>query len=158
MIARSRKVMFMETEAGTFVRMKGFTSMAINKNAKEYTRQYVDEDFEVTDITGISTTIDYEFDQLAGNDVHDKLIEIIDEEMVGDDAVVAMVAVDFTQPVGETQEFNAVKRDFAVIPESEGDSLEAYTYAGTFAVKTARIKGTATTDDKWETVTFAATV
>ena len=53
MIARSRKVMFMETDEDTFARMQGFTSMTINKNAKEYTRQYVDENFEIRDITGI---------------------------------------------------------------------------------------------------------
>jgi predicted hydrolase (HD superfamily) len=158
MIARSKKVMFLETETGTFARMKGFTSMTINKNAKEYTRQYVDEDFEVTDITGISTSIDYAFDQIQGNDVHDKLIEIINEEFVGEDAVVVMLAVDFTDASTPLTTFNAVKRTFAVIPATEGDSLDAYTYGGTFRVKTERVKGTATTTDKWQTATFVPTV
>lgn len=156
MIARSSKVMFMETTEDTFERMKGFTSMTINKNAKEYTRQYVDENFEVTDITGISTSIDYAFDQIVGNDVHDKLIEIINEEMIGDDAVVTMLAVDFTNPLTPDTTYNAVKRDFAVIPATEGDSLDAYTYGGTFRVKTPRVKGTVTTTDNWQTATFTA--
>lgn len=158
MIARSKKVMFMETTTDTFERMKGFTSMTINKNAKEYTRQYVDENFEITDITGISTSIDYNFDQIEGNDVHDKLIEIIDEEMIGEDAVVGMLAVDFTDETTPDTTYAAVKRTFAVIPATEGDSLDAYTYAGTFRVKTDRIKGTATTTDDWKTAVFAPAV
>ena len=156
MIARSKKVMYMETELDTFERMKGFTSMAINKNPKEYTRQYVDEDFEVTDITGISTSIDYTFDQIAENEVHTKLIEIIDNEKIGDDAVVSMLSVDFTEAGTEPDSFVAAKRDFAVIPGSEGDSLDAYTYGGTFRVKSERVIGEATTTDEWKTATFVA--
>lgn len=156
MIARSRKVMFMATELDTFERMKGFTSMAINKNPKEYTRQYVDEDFEVTDITGISTSIDYAFDQIAENAVHDKLISIIDNEKIGDEAVVSMLSVDFTEAGTELDSFVATKRDFAVIPGTEGDSLDAYTYGGTFRVKSERVVGEATTTDDWKTCTFVA--
>ena len=158
MIARSSKVMFMETTEDNFERMKGFTSMTINKNAKEYTRQYVDENFEVTDITGISTSIDYAFDQIQGNDVHDKLIEIINEEMVGEDAVVTMLAVDFTNAATPETTYAAVKRTFAVVPATEGDSLDAYTYGGTFRVKTEKVKGTAETTDNWQTATFTAAV
>lgn len=154
MIARSRKVMYMATELDTFERMKGFTSMSISKNPKEYTRQYVDEDFEVTDITGISTSIDYAFDQIAENAVHDKLINIIDNEKIGDEAVVSMLSVDFTEAGTEADSFVATKRDFAVIPGSEGDSLDAYTYGGTFRVKSERIVGEATTTDEWQTATF----
>ena len=155
MIARSRKVMYMETTSDEFARMKGFTSMAINKNPKEYTRQYVDEDFEVTDITGISTSIDYAFDQIAEDAVHDKLIKIIDDEKIGDEAVVSMLSVDFTAAGTGLDSFVATKRDFAVIPGSEGDSLDAYTYGGTFRVKSERIVGEATSADDSKTATFA---
>lgn len=158
MIARSRKVMFMETVGDTFGRMKGFTSMSINKNPKEYTRQYVDEDFEVTDITGISTSIDYTFDQIAEDEVHTKLIDIIDGEKIGDDAVVSLVSVDFTEAGAGTDSFVAVKRDFAVIPGTEGDSLDAYTYGGTFRVKSERVVGEATSTDDWKTCTFTTTI
>lgn len=158
MIARSRKVMFMETAADTFGRMKGFTSMSINKNPKEYTRQYVDEEFEVTDITGISTSIDYTFDQIAEDEVHAKLIDIIDGEKIGDDAVVSLVSVDFTEAGLNGDSFVATKRDFAVIPGTEGDSLDAYTYGGTFRVKSERVVGEATSTDDWKTCTFTTTI
>lgn len=155
MISRSKKVMYLDTGTDKFERMKGFTSMAITRNPKEYTRQYVDEEFEVTDITGISTSIDYNFDQIKENAVHDKLIEIIEEERVGAEAVVSLLAVDFTQ-AGVTGEFVAVKREYTVIPGSEGDSLDAYTYGGTFRVKSERVVGEATTTDEWKTCTFTA--
>lgn len=153
LVIRSKKVAFMETATDTFKRMTGFTSMATSKNPQEYTRKYVDEDHETTDVVGMSTSMDYEFDQYEGNEVHKKLAEIADEEMLGDDAVVNIVVVDFTEKEGEGS-FKAVKRAFAVVPEGDGDGTEAYTYSGTFKVKGERIKGTATSSDNWETCTF----
>lgn len=150
--------MFMETVTDTYSRMQGFTSMTTNKNPMEYTRKYVDEDFEVTDIIGISTSLDYAFDQIKGNDVHDKLIEIIDSELIGEDAVVSLVLVDFTKESTPGEKFVASKRSFAVVPESEGDSMEAYTYGGAFRVKSERIPGTATTTDAWKTCVFVPDV
>lgn len=152
--ARSKKVAFAEVENGTFNRMKGFTALTTNKNPKEYTRQYVDESFEVTDVVGISTSMDYTFDQMQGDPVHDKLISIIDGEKIGDDAVVSIVVVDFTQEGATGASFKAIKRDFAVIPGTEGDNIDAYTYSGTFRVKGERIEGEATSTDDWETCTF----
>ena len=154
MIARNKKVMYMETATDTFGRMRGFTSMSINKNPQEYTRQYVDEDFAVTDITGISTSIDYTFDQIEDDTVHDILIDIINEERIGDDAVVSLVSVDFTEEGVVEDSFKATRRDFAVIPGTEGDSLSAYTYGGTFRVKSERIVGEALSMDDWKTCTF----
>lgn len=156
LVKRSKKVMFLEGTADKFDRMKGFTSLSTSKNPKEYTRQYVDEDFETTDITGISTSIEFAFDQLEGDAVHDKLVAIIDEERIGQDAVVNMVSVDLTQPgtALEGDSFVAIKRAFTVVPGSEGDSMDAYTYSGTFRVKGERIIGEATTTDGWKTCTF----
>lgn len=156
LVKRSKKVMFLEGTADKFNRMKGFTSLSTSKNPKEYTRQYVDEDFETTDITGISTSIEFAFDQLEGDAVHDKLVAIIDEERIGQDAVVNMVSVDLTQPgtALEGDSFVAVKRAFTVVPGSEGDSMDAYTYSGTFRVKGERVVGEATTTDGWKTCTF----
>ena len=150
---RSSKIAFLQVD-DMFYRMKGFTSLSINKNAGEYTRQYVDEDFETTDVVRISTSMDFNFDYMPSNPVHEKLVEIIDGEKIGDDAIVSILIVDFSQ-AGETEDsYVAVKRDFAVIPGTEGDSLDAYTYSGTFRVKGPRIEGEATSTDDWQTCTF----
>ena len=151
-VLRSRKVTFLKTDNEKYGRMIGFTALTVNKNPEEYTRKYVDEDFESTDIVGMSTSIDYEFDQMEGNEVHEKLIDITDNEKLGDDAVVELVTVDFTKETAGGYE--AAQRSFAVIPESDGDGTEAYKYSGTFRVKGPRIKGIASSDDGWKTCTF----
>ena len=150
---RSSKIAFLQVE-DKFHRMKGFTSLSINKNAGEYTRQYVDEDFETTDVVRISTSMDFNFDYMPSNPVHEKLVEIIDGEKIGDDAVVSILVVDFSEAGTEPDSFKAVKRDFVVVPGTEGDSLDAYTYSGTFRVKGPRIEGEATSTDNWQTCTF----
>lgn len=154
LVLRSRKVAFMETAEGEFERMVGFTSLTTNKNPEEYTRKYVDEDHETTDIVGMSTSMDYEFDQMVDNAVHDKIIEITDNELLGKAAVVPIVVVDLSGEGTET-EAPAVKRSFVVVPESDGEGTEAYTYSGSFRVRGEREEGTATTTDDWKTLTFS---
>lgn len=149
---RSKKVAFMEVDIGTFHRMKGFTALSTNKNPREYTRQYVDEPFETTDVVAISTSMDFTFDQMQNDPVHKKLIDIIDGEKIGDDAIVTIVVVDLTSE--ESGGCKAVKRDFAVVPSTEGDNMDAYTYSGTFRSKGAKIEGIASSTDGWQTCTF----
>ena len=158
LVQRADKVAFLNVK-DTFTRMKGFTGMSTAKNPKEYTRQYVDELFETTDVVGISAAIEFAFDQFKGDAVHDKLVEMIDGEVVGTDAVVEIMVVDFTKPVPSADgTFEAKKRKYSLIPNTEGGSLDAYTYEGTFRVNSKTEKGTATTTDEWATATFAAAV
>lgn len=156
-VKRQDKVMFLEG-VEKFHRMQGFTSLSTDKNPVEYTRQYVDEAYETTDVVAISTSTDFEFDQMSDNAVHQILVDIIDEEKIGDDAVVNLLQVDLTGLAEGTLTAPATARTFAVIPGSEGGELDAYTYSGTFRVKGARVKGTATTADGWKTVTFTPTI
>lgn len=149
---RSKKVAFVEVDNGTFHRMKGFTALSTNRNPREYTRQYVDEPFETTDVVAISTSMEFTFDQMQNDPVHEKLIDIIDGEKIGDDAIVTIVVVDLTSE--ESGGCKAVKRDFAVVPSTEGDNMDAYTYSGTFRSKGAKIEGLASSTDGWKTCTF----
>lgn len=136
-------------------RMKGFTSFSINKNPTEYSRRYVDEDFERTDVTGISSSIEFNFDQFDGNPVHDYIANIIDEELIGSDAKIDVIVVDFTKEGTVEKSFVAKKRTYTVIPGSEGDSTDAYTYSGTLRADSETVTGTATSTDEWLTCTFA---
>lgn len=150
MVLRSDKVAFYGVPGSgadsspTFTRMKYFTSFTTSKNSNEYTRHYVDEKYEQTDVTGISPSIDFGFDEYTPDAVIDDIVKIITEEKIGSDAVRSIVIVDFSKP-GETDgTYTAYKRDWAVIPSSEGDGTDAYTYSGTLKVKGDLIKGTAT--------------
>ena len=134
--------------------MQGFTDMSKSLNPKEYSRQYVDEEFEQTDVVGFSPSIAYGFDQYLGNAVHDELVKLTDNEAIGTAAVRTIVVVDFTKPTDNPDEYQATARDFSVIPDSEGGSMDAYTYSGNFKVKGSKIDGTATSTDDWLTLEF----
>lgn len=133
----------------TFYRMKGFDEISTAKNPKEYSRQYVDEEFEQTDVVGYTPSISFGFDRFSGDAVHGDIIDIFDGEKVGADAVRPIIMVDMSD-----ESNSAIKRDFAVIAENEGKGLEAYKYSGTFRVKGDKIFGTATSEDGWQTCTF----
>lgn len=48
------------------------------------------------------------------------------------------------------------KRDWSVIPDTEGDGTDALIYKGSLKAAGEIIKGTATTTDSWQTCTFTA--
>ena len=93
LVTRNKKVAFYKV-GDKFLRMTGFTSMAKSANPKEYSRQYVDETGEITDVTGYSPSIEYTFDQYTNNEVHQDIAEITEDEKLGNDAVREIVIVD----------------------------------------------------------------
>ncbi len=160
LVTRERKVAFCAVpgEGGstaTYHRMKGFTTFSVSKNPTEYSRRYVDEDFERTDVTGISAAIEFNFDQFDGNPVHDYIANIIDEELIGSAAKIDIIVVDFTKEGSGSDSYTAKKRTYTVIPGTEGDSTDAYTYSGTFRADSETEIGTATSTDGWLTCEFA---
>lgn len=135
-VKRSDKVAFMNvgtTDAADYKRMTKFTDLSNSKNPTEYSRQYVDEEGETTDVTGYSPEISYEFDQHTDNAVHEKIAKIADDELTGDDATVEILIVDKTKEVANGYESRL--RKYAVVPDSEGDSTDAYTYSGSLKAK-----------------------
>lgn len=156
LVLRSEKLAFygVKVEGNTvYHRMTGFTDLTTSKNPKEYTRQYVDEAFEQTDITGFSPSTAFAFDMYQGNLVHEDIAKISEEELVGDEAVREIVLVDLTKK-NEDGSYKAVKREFTVVPDTEGGGVEAYNITGNLKVKGARVIGKATSADELETVSF----
>ena len=157
LVKRSNKVSFFGNKSGgaeVFNRMRGFTTLSGSKNAIEYTRHYVDEEMETTDVTGYSPSISFGFDQYTDDDVHDELVEILDSESTGTDARRNIVTVDFSQPT--TGGYKAVKREYAIIGDAEGDGTDAYTYSGTFRVTGERIEGVASLNADNSIASFTA--
>lgn len=153
-VKRSAKVAFYGAECDgktVYYRMGGFTELTTSKNPIEYSRQYVDEETEMTDVVGYSPSIEFEFDMFDDSPVHKDIASIADKESVGGDAVRTIIMVDT-----EKNADNAVLREFAVIPDSEGSSMDAYTYSGSFKVKGDKVFGTATTEDGWQTCVFTS--
>ena len=158
LVKRSDKVSFfgnMGTGTETFNRMRGFTTLNGSKNPSEYSRRYVDEEFETTDVTGYSPSIEFGFDQYSGDLVHDEMVDILDGEKTGTEARRNIVTVDFSQPIsGQEGTYKATKREYAIIGDSDGDSMDAYTYSGTFRATGSRIEGTATLNTDSSVATF----
>ena len=158
---RSDKVAFYGVPGGTsqnptvtYKRMKNFTSLSTSKNAKEYTRQYVDEVSETTTLTGYSTSISYNFDFDDDYDVHTDIVNITDNELIGSAAIRTILIVDMKSEDSTTHKFTATKRDYSIIPDSEGDSTDAYTYGGTLraAGETTTVDVTLDTDQTTATI------
>lgn len=158
LVGRHKRLAFMEITpsgggAGTYTRMTGFTSLSEGKEAKEYSRQYVDEATERTDVVGYATSIDYEFDRYTNDPVCERLSEIADDELVGTEAQVNIVSVDIFTEDGQKRAI-ARKRTYSVIPDAAGDGTDALIYSGTFSAASEITKGYATSEDNWQTCTF----
>ena len=163
MIKRSDKKAFygIPGEGGnTFTRMRYFSDLSTSKNPGEYTRQYVDEPTERTDVVKYSPSMSFSFDDHKEDAVLKDIIEIIDNEKLGVEAQRELVQVDFTSPLGAG--FKAVKRTFSVVVDSEGSGTDAYVYSGTFKAVGTATHGVATIatpvngdSDTVETITFS---
>ena len=152
LVARHKKVAFygVPNESGevTYCRMPKFTQLNQNKNPITYDRQYVDEPFQQSDVTGYSPSIAYAFDYYRNFPVQEDIVKITDGELIGDDAVRDIIVVD-------VETGTATKRPYSVIPNTEGDNINIYTYSGDFKCKGEKVIGTASSADNWQTCTFA---
>lgn len=160
LVKRSQKVAYMNTAAAegpaSFERMTGFTSITNSKNPKEYSRQYVDMDTETTDVVGYAPSKDYSFDRYSHNPVHEKLAKIHDEELLGKDTHVEIVTVDLFKKSATGEKYHAVKRTYAVVPDSDGDGTDALIYSGSFKAVSEITVGYATfSDGNFKKATFA---
>jgi len=138
---------------GTLILMEGFTDLGYSQNPKEYSRQYVDEDFERTDIVGYAPSVSYSFDRYTGNSVLEDIIEITENEYIGDKMVREILTVDMTTCTGTgSQTAKGKIRPFAVIPDNNGDSTDCMTYSGNFKARGQNRDCTVTSDDDWQTI------
>lgn len=131
----------------TYRRMTKFTQLEQSKNPQEYSRKYVDEANQRTDVVGYAPAINYAFDKHRNIDVHDDIIKITNNEYIAETAIRTLIWVD-------TATGDAIQRDYSVIPNSEGGDSNVYTYSGTFKATGEAIHGRATSTDDWQTITF----
>ena len=138
-------------------RMCGFTKMDTSKNPVEYSRRYIDESFEQTDVVAFSPSISFAFDRYSGNPVHEDIVKLSDNEILGTDAVRSIVVADISTK-NENGECSAIMRDFSVMVENEGNSTDAYTLSGTMSTKGEKVFGKAVLSEDAQTLTFAENV
>lgn len=153
LVGRHKRLAFLGMENDKYSKMTAFTAMSEAKEAKEYSRQYVDEATERTDVVGYATGIEYSFDRYSDNPVHTKIAEITDDEVVGTGALVEIVTADIFEEDSQGR-CPARKRTYSVVPDTTGDGTDALIYSGTFKASSEIVKGYCTTTDKWNTCTF----
>lgn len=140
----------------TYHRMKKFTQFSASKNPIEYKRQYVDEPFQETDVVGFAPSYSYAFDRHTGLDVQNDIIDITDNEKLGDEAVRNIIIVNTTAATGTTTlTADAKLRSYSVIPNTEGDNINIYTYSGNLKARGELSDVTVSTADDWQTVTIS---
>lgn len=156
-VMRTGKLAFYKCrDEGIYRRMEGFTELSNSKGTKEYTRQYVDEDFDRTDVNGYSPEMSYAFDRYKSNKVLDDIIYITENELIGQDMVRDFVVLDMTTTAsgnGTTWTAEGKQRKWAVIPDTDGDTTDCMTYSGTFKCRGEMVNVRATTSDDWQTIT-----
>ena len=150
LVTRPKKLAFWRLPNGSYQRMEGFTDLSYSQNPKEYSRQYVDEEFERTDIVGYAPSISYSFDRYTNNEVLADIVKITENEYIGDLMKRTIVTVDLSN--GNTTTAPAKMRDYAVIPDSNGDTTDCLTYSGNFKTKGLLIDCIATSTDDWQTI------
>ncbi|MGN1411450.1 MAG: hypothetical protein ACI4WH_02935 [Oscillospiraceae bacterium] len=158
LVQRTGKLAFMKcTGESIYRRMQGFTDISNAKNPKEYERGYVDEDFDRTDIIGYSPSKSYAFDRYKGNKVLDDLVNLTENELVGQSMIRSIIEVDMTTTASSGNGIwtaEAIMRDWAVIPDTDGDSRDCLTYSGSFKCRGFKTAVRVTTDDNWETLSY----
>lgn len=161
MVKRCQRVAFMNTDttgsAPKYERMTKFSSLSNSKNPKEYSRQYVDQEFEESDVVGYAPSISYSFDRHTNTPVHEMIAKIHDGELTGTETLADIVVIDLFDPVGSTEDtYTARKRTWAVIPDADGDGSDALVYTGSFKAKSSVETGTATLSADGKTLTYKA--
>lgn len=156
-VMRTGKLAFYKCrDESIYRRMEGFTELSNSKGTKEYTRQYVDEDFERTDVSGYSPEISYAFDRYKTHPVLEDIIYITENELIGQAMVREFVILDMTTAVsnnGFTWTAEGKMRKWAVIPDTDGDTTDCMTYSGTFKCRGEMVDVRAITTDDWQTIT-----
>ena len=156
-VKKSEKLVFYGVDndgSTTYYRMKGFSNLEKSDNPVEYSRTYVDEDMERSDVVGYAPAISASFDQIVGDEVHDDILDIVDNETIGSGAVRTLMVVDLTKAAaGKAGSFEAYIRNYSVIGDSEGRD-DLYNRSVNFKANGPIEKGTATSSDEWATATF----
>jgi len=118
---------------------EGFTSFPESKGAKEYTRKYISDRTERSDVIGYAPSRAYSCDAITDDPVCMEIMKITDNECVGDEAQRTIVAVDAWDEASGS--CTAYSRTYAIVPDTKGDGTDALVYTGTMKAVSDLVKG-----------------
>ena len=129
---------FMETESG-FEKLEGFSELGFESGAQSYVRKYFSAREKAVDIAESLPVIKYKFDRLKNNAVHQEIVKITDDRLVGEDAVKCFVFVDFSDE--SEGMYSATKQCFAVKGIKRDSGQGYFEYSGNLIAKKDVEKG-----------------
>jgi hypothetical protein len=153
MLNRNVKMAYVRTEEdhkSIYKKLTGFTEFAVSYNAKEYSRKYIDEKNEKTEVVAYQPSISYSFDKDEYNISQIPFIRAADMEYTGFDARTEIIIVDFM--TGDLDGMRAFYREYVIIPDTEGDDANVYTYSGTLRAFGEKYEVNVSSDDGWDTL------
>lgn len=121
---------------------EGFTSFPEAKNPKEYTRKYIHNKTEQTDVIGYAPSISYSCDLIADDPVVQEVVNITDNELVGAAARRDIISVNLWDETETDGTYVAYKRTYSIVPSNRGDGTDAMIYTGTMKACSDIVKGT----------------
>ncbi|MBQ7975406.1 MAG: hypothetical protein IJ300_06940 [Clostridia bacterium] len=157
MVNRADKVAFakmVSDEGTTYQRLRGFSELSESKNPTEYSRKYVDEKNERSEVTGYAPEISFDFDEYSENTIQAEIVKVFDQELIGKATLIEIVVVNLAKETEAKGTYEASCRAFSIIPDTSGGETDRMNYSGSFKAYGDTEKGSATTTDAWETATF----
>ncbi len=150
-----------------FYLLYGFTELNESANPQEYSRKYINEPRERTDVIGMTKVNSFNFDYYEGDPVHADIKNIYDQELTGSETEREFVVVEMYKDIeftintenteSKTGEKKQGKKAFSrkstiIISDRAGE--EAITYSGSINVSSDKVDGVVISEDNWETCKF----
>ncbi len=135
---------------------EGFTAFPIALNPKEYTRKYVHQKTEKSDVIGYSPSISYSCDHISSDPVVKEIVAITDGELLGSATQRRVVTVNAWEE-DSTGVCPAYVRTYSIIPAGKGDGTDALVYTGTMKAASDQVAGTFNRKTKTFTETTTTT-
>lgn len=119
----------------------GFTKFKEEKNAAAFHRRFFHESDERTSNDGYSAAIVYDFDLWSNSPAAEKLREICDGELSGEEGKVEVLCVDYFKPTDTPDVYYAYVRLYSVLPEECGGGVDSMSYTGKLCADGELVRG-----------------
>jgi hypothetical protein len=108
---------------------EGFTAFSESKNPQEYSRKYINDKTQRSDVTGYAPQYDYTLDCIDGDPVVAEIVKVHDNELTGNEAKRYIITVNlWSDSTGKA--CAAKRRLYTIVPDKKADGTDALVYSG----------------------------
>ena len=121
---------------------EGFRKLSQVKEPSEYTRRFVNESTDTTDIIKYNAEIAYEIDVFSDDPCVRRIVHITDGERRGQKARTDIITLFTEDVVALPYVCKASKRRYAIVPDRIGDDISVLQTSGKMVALDEKIEGT----------------